>query len=149
MGTSTKVRRSGRSRTARLVAVVGAVVGLAIPLAGTAHATGARDGYCDPGEFCLYYYGAGTTSGSLSDFAVGNIPDLGPTQPTCYEFRGAGYGKGECVWRNAESAWNRTGHDVRVFTNVRYTNTSDLFTVGGPRGNLNLAYNLAESIKFL
>lgn len=135
-------------RVARVAAVAGAVVGLAVPLAGTANAAGARDGNCDPGEFCLYYYGVGVSGGSLSDFAVGDIPNLGPSQPTCYEFRGAGYGKGECVWHNAESAWNRTGRDVRVFVNVNYKSLSDRIN-SGTRGNLQNAYNLDESIDFL
>jgi hypothetical protein len=149
MGTSTKVRRSGGSRTARLVAVVGAVVGLAIPLAGTAHATGARDGHCDDGEFCLFYYPTGVSGGAVSDFAVADIPNLGPTQPTCYEFRGSGTGSGLCVWRNARSAQNRTGHNVRVFTNVDYKSTSDLFTAHGSQSDLYQAKFLDESIKFV
>jgi hypothetical protein len=135
-------------RVARAVAVVGAVVGLAIPLAGTAHAT-ARDGHCDDGEFCLFFYAVGESDGSVSDFAVGDIPNLGPTQPTCYEFRGDGVGKGECVWRFADSAWNRTDRNVRVFTNVNYKNTSDLFLANRPQTNLNLAFRHNESIDFL
>ncbi|WP_103339899.1 peptidase inhibitor family I36 protein [Amycolatopsis sp. CA-126428] len=149
MGSSTKVRRSGGSRTARMVAVVGAVVGLAIPLAGTAHASGARDGVCDDGEFCLFYYPTGVSGGAVSDFAVADIPNLGPTQPTCYEFRGTLTGHGLCVWRNARSAQNRTGHNVRVFTNVDYKNTSDLFTAHGQQSDLYQAKFLDESIKFV
>lgn len=140
--------RAAGMRVARVLAVAGAVAGLAVPLAGTAGAAVARNGICDPGEFCLYYYRVGTSGGSLSDFAVGDIPTLGPTQPTCYEFRGAGLGNGECVWHNAESAWNRTGHDVRVFINVRYTNLSDRIN-SGTRGNLDHAFNLDESLDFL
>ncbi|WIX98660.1 peptidase inhibitor family I36 protein [Amycolatopsis mongoliensis] len=136
-------------RVARAVAIVGAAVGLAIPLAGTAHATGARDGHCDDGEFCLFYYPVGVSGGAVSDFAVGNIPNLGPTQPTCYEFRGSGTGSGQCVWQNARSARNRTGHNVRVFTNVNYTSTSDLFTANGTQGDLYQAKFLDESIKFV
>ncbi len=136
-------------RVARRVAVVGAVVGLAVPLAGTAHATAARDGHCDDGEFCLFYFPTGVSHGAVSDFAVGNIPSLGPTQPTCYEFRGTEAGHGQCVWQNARSARNRTGHDVRVFTNVNYTSTSDLFTANGQQGDLYQAKFLDESIKFV
>lgn len=136
-------------RVARGVAVVGTVVGLAIPLAGTAHATGARDGHCDDGEFCLYWDPVGASGGSVSDFAVGDIPNLGPTQPTCYEFRGDGVGKGDCVWRLADSAWNRTDRNVRVFTNINYKSTSDLFLANKQRTNLNLAFRKNESIDFL
>lgn len=149
MGTSTKVRRSGGSRTARLVAVAGAVVGLAIPLAGTAHAGTARNGICEAGEFCLFYYPTGVSGGAVSDFAVGDIPNLGPTQPTCYEFRGSGTGSGLCVWQNARSARNLTDHNVRVFTNVNYKSTSDLFTANGQQGDLYQAKFLDESIKFV
>lgn len=139
---------AARTRAARAVAIVGAVVGLAVPLAGTAHAT-ARDGHCDDGEFCLFYYPVGVSGGAVSDFAVGNIPNLGPTQPTCYEFRGGGTGSGLCVWRNARSAQNRTDHDVRVFTNVNYMSTSDLFTANGTQSDLYQAKFLDESIKFV
>ncbi|WP_290050214.1 peptidase inhibitor family I36 protein [Amycolatopsis solani] len=132
------------------MAIVGVAVGLAIPLAGTAHATAARDGHCDDGEFCLYWDPVGADDGgSVSDFAVGDIPNLGPTQPTCYEFRGDGVGEGECVWRLADSAWNRTDRNVRVFTNVDYKNTSDLFLANRQRTNLNLAFRRNESIDFL
>jgi hypothetical protein len=147
------ISRSGvvaaSTRVARGAAIVGAVVGLAIPLAGTAHATGARDGTCDDDEFCLYWDPVGASGGSLSDFAIGDIPNLGPTQPTCYEFRGDGVGKGECVWHLADSVWNRTNRNVRVFTNINYKNTSDLFLANRPRTNLNLAFRLNESIDFL
>ena len=44
-------------------------------------------------------------AGSISDFTA-SLDDYGATQPTCYEFKGAGAGKGVCVKNNAASVWN-------------------------------------------
>jgi hypothetical protein len=74
----------------------------------------ARDGICETGEFC-YYYDNGTT-GSVSDFTT-SLANYGTTQPSCYEFRGAGNGKGLCIKNRAASAWNRSGQTVRVSFN--------------------------------
>ena len=65
----------------------------------------ARDGICESGEFCLYYNS--DHAGSVSDFTT-SITDYGASQPECYEFKGAGAGKGQCVKNNAASVWNRT-----------------------------------------
>ena len=85
-------------------------------LASPASAAG-RDGVCNSGEFC-YYYNSGE-EGSISDF-TDSLDDYGATQPTCYEFKGAGNGKGVCVKNNAASVWNRTGKKVRVYFNSNY-----------------------------
>jgi hypothetical protein len=63
------------------------------------------------GDF--YYYSNSAEAGSISDFSDSQ-DDYGTTQPSCYEFRGAGSGKGVCVKNNAASVWNRTGKTVRV-----------------------------------
>ena len=73
-----------------------------------------RDGVCDTGEFC-YYFNSGE-AGSISDF-TGSIADYGTTQPSCYDFKGAGAGKGKCVKNNAASVWNRSSKTVRVYFN--------------------------------
>ena len=77
----------------------------------------ARDGVCDSGEFC-YYYNSGE-AGSISDF-TGSIDDYGTTQPSCYDFKGAGAGKGVCIKNNAASVWNRTSKTVTVYFNSDY-----------------------------
>src|SRR4051812_33242088 len=84
----------------------------------------ARDGHCEPGEFCLYYNS--NLQGSVSDFD-GSIPNYGSTQPTCYEFRGAGAGEHVCVKNNAASVWNRSSDQVTVYYNSGYQGPSQAF----------------------
>ncbi|MGH3241439.1 MAG: peptidase inhibitor family I36 protein [Spirillospora sp.] len=55
-------------------------------------------------------------SGSISDF-TGSIAEYGTEQPSCYDFKGAGSGKGKCVKNAAASVWNRGGKTVRVYFN--------------------------------
>jgi peptidoglycan hydrolase-like amidase len=110
---------------------------MALMLAGTtlfaapAHAA-ARDGRCDRGEFCYYFNSS--QAGSVSDFAE-SMDDYGATQPTCFEFRGSGTGKGRCVKNNAASVWNRTTKTVRVYFNSNFAGTHQDFRSGG-KGNL-------------
>lgn len=101
---------------ARTSVAVGASVVLAATTVSTAHAA-ARDGHCDAGEFCLYWGNDRTES--LSDFTV-SIRNYGDSQPTCYEFKGAGRGINTCVKNNALSAWNRTNYKVTVYYNSGY-----------------------------
>ena len=92
-----------------------------------------RDGVCDTGEFC-YYFNSGE-AGSISDF-TGSISDYGTTQPSCYDFKGAGNGKGNCVKNNAASVWNRSSKTVRVYFNSGYAGAHQDFAPGA-KGNLN------------
>ncbi|WP_026412330.1 peptidase inhibitor family I36 protein [Actinomadura oligospora] len=108
-------------------ALGGAVVATASP----AMAAG-RNGVCDPGEFCLYFNS--NQGGSVSDF-TGSVADYGAKQPSCYDFKGPGNGKGVCVKNNAASVWNRSGQTVRVYFNSRYGGHSQDFG-SGARGNL-------------
>ncbi|MFC4908857.1 peptidase inhibitor family I36 protein [Actinomadura gamaensis] len=108
-------------------ALGGAVVASASP----AMAAG-RNGVCDPGEFC-YYFNSGE-KGSVSDF-TGSVADYGAKQPSCYDFKGAGNGRGVCVKNNAASVWNRSGSTVRVYYNSRYGGHYQDFGPGA-RGNL-------------
>lgn len=117
------------ARAAAAVAVLGTAL-LAAP--GGAQAAG-RDGTCDSGEFCLYYNS--DNAGSVSDFTT-SISDYGDTQPSCYEFKGAGNGQGLCVKNNAASVWNRTGGSVTVFYNSGYAGDSQTLAAGA-KGNLN------------
>jgi hypothetical protein len=119
----------------RILVTAGAVAAIAAPtavLAGPAAAAG-RDGTCNSGEFCYYYNS--NEAGSVSDFTT-SIADYGTTQPSCYDFKGAGAGKGLCVKNNAASVWNRTGKTVRVYFNSGYAGSYQDFAAGA-KGNLN------------
>ena len=113
---------------------VGIIAAAATMLATATPAFAAsRDGVCNTGEFC-YYYNSGE-AGSISDF-TGSIADYGTTQPSCYDFKGAGNGKGVCVKNNAASVWNRSSKTVRVYFNSGYAGAYQDFAAGA-KGNLN------------
>lgn len=114
---------------APLAALAMLMAGVALPSA--AQAAG-RDGTCDSGEFCYFYNS--NQAGSVSDF-TGSVGDYGATQPTCYEFKGTGTGKGICVKNNAASVYNRTSKPVTVYYNSDYLGTSQTIPAGG-RANL-------------
>jgi peptidoglycan hydrolase-like amidase len=114
-----------------LALLVAALIGAAV--APGAASAASRDGACDSGEFCYYYNS--NEAGSISDF-TGSEDDYGTTQPTCYEFKGAGNGKGVCVKNNAASVWNRTSKTVRVYFNSNFAGASQDFAPGA-KGNLN------------
>jgi len=119
----------------RLMGILGLAVSM---LVGAVVAPGAafaadRDGTCDSGEFCYYYNS--NEAGSVSDF-TDSVDDYGTTQPTCYDFKGAGAGKGVCVKNNAASVWNRTSKTVRVYFNSNNAGASQDFAPGA-KGNLN------------
>jgi peptidoglycan hydrolase-like amidase len=109
-----------------------ALVATGLVLAPAASAAG-RDGTCNSGEFCYYFNS--NEAGSVSDF-TDSLDDYGATQPTCYEFKGPGNGKGVCVKNNAASVWNRTGKTVRVYFNSNYAGSHQDFAAGA-KGNLN------------
>ncbi|MEV0588643.1 peptidase inhibitor family I36 protein [Nonomuraea sp. NPDC050310] len=110
------------------LALGGAVLGAASP-ASAAN----RDGVCDPGEFCYYFNS--NNQGSVSDF-TGSIADYATTQPTCYDFKGPGAGKGQCIKNSAASVWNRSSKTVRVYFNTGHAGSYQDFGAGA-RGNLN------------
>ncbi|MGO4343678.1 peptidase inhibitor family I36 protein [Pedococcus sp. 2YAF34] len=114
-----------------MVSVLVALVGVAT-FASPASAA-ARDGACNSGEFCYYYNS--NQAGSVSDFAD-SLDDYGATQPSCYEFKGAGAGQGICVKNNAASVWNRTGKTVRVYYNSNFAGAHQDFAPGA-QANLN------------
>ncbi|MEU0880476.1 CHAP domain-containing protein [Lentzea sp. NPDC005914] len=132
-----------------MLAAAGAALALVAPLmlaAASPASAASRDGDCDSGEFCLYYNS--NQAGSISDF-TGSIDDYGATQPSCYEFKGDGAGKGVCVKNNAASVRNRTSHTVRVYFNSNYGGASQDFAPGAS-GNLNATLkNNNASHKFL
>lgn len=102
----------GRQVARVSMAVAGSLL-LAMTAVSTADAATPRNGKCEVGEFCLYY--GSMESSSVSDFN-GSVADYGSTQPSCYEFKGEGTGRYQCVKNNASQAWNRTtGHTVILY----------------------------------
>ncbi|MFA1537882.1 SpoIID/LytB domain-containing protein [Actinomadura monticuli] len=139
------------TRTARLIprltaAAAAAALGGTVLVPASPAAAASRNGVCESGEFC-YYYNSGN-EGSLSDF-TGSVADYGTAQPSCYDFKGAGAGKGKCVKNEAASVWNRSGKTVRVYFNSNYGGTYQDFKAGA-KGNLNATLkNQNASHKFL
>ncbi|MGK5552681.1 SpoIID/LytB domain-containing protein [Actinomadura kijaniata] len=121
-------------RTARLTAATAAMAlaGTVLAVASPVSAAG-RNGVCDSGEFC-YYFNSGA-KGSVSDF-TGSVADYGAKQPSCFDFKGAGEGKGRCVKNSAASVWNRSGKTVRVYFNSGYGGRYQDFKAGA-KGDLN------------
>ena len=104
----------------RIVALVGfaAVLSVMFVSVGSSPAQAAtRNGKCESGEFC-YYYNTDLL-GSVSDHGA-SLADYGAKQPSCYEYKGAGAGKGQCVKNNAAAVWNRTSKTIRVYYNSNY-----------------------------
>jgi Peptidase inhibitor family I36 len=115
-----------------LAAAAFAIAAPSLVLADPASAAG-RDGACNSGEFCYYYNSY--EKGSVSDFTT-SIADYGAKQPGCYEFKGAGAGKGLCVKNHAASVYNRTSKTVTVYFNSNYGGSHQSFAPGA-KGNLN------------
>ncbi|MEW9527431.1 SpoIID/LytB domain-containing protein [Microbispora sp. NPDC049125] len=124
-------------RTARLISRLAAAAA-AMTLGGTALATASpasaasRNGVCESGEFCYYFNS--NNQGSVSDFA-GSVADYGTKQPSCFDFKGPGAGKGKCVKNAAASVWNRSSKTVRVYFNSNYGGSYQDFKAGA-KGNL-------------
>ncbi|GGK91576.1 hypothetical protein Sme01_53940 [Sphaerisporangium melleum] len=124
-------------RTARLISrlagaaamVVGGMVFVTAPPASAA----VRNGVCEAGEFCYYFNS--DNKGSVSDFA-GSAGDYGTKQPSCFDFKGPGNGKGKCVKNSAASVWNRSGKTVRVYYNSNYGGSVYQDFKAGAKGNL-------------
>jgi len=113
--------------------LVPAALGGAMALASASPASAAaRDGKCQTGEFCYFYNS--DYKGSLSDF-TSSVPDLGSKQPSCYEFKGPGAGKGKCTKNQAASVWNRTAKPVTVYFNSGYAGRS-MTIKAGAKANL-------------
>lgn len=93
----------------------------------------ARNGVCETGEFCYYFNS--NNQGSVSDF-TGSVADYATTQPTCYDFKGPGTGKGKCIKNAAASVWNRSTKTVRVYFNTGHSGSFQDFRAG-TKGNLN------------
>lgn len=121
-----------RKAASASAATLFAGIGLAGLINAPAAHAAARDGVCNPGEMC-YYYNSGE-QGSVSDFTV-SVPDYGNHQPTCYDFKGPGAGKGLCIKNHAASVWNRTTKVARIYYNTGYGG-SHIDIGPGERANL-------------
>jgi len=123
-----RIRLTAAASAVAIAAGLFGVVGvLPTAAASTASPAAARDGVCDPGEFC-YYWGA-DYFGSVSDFTV-SVGDYGTTEPSCYDFKGPGPGQGQCIKNNAMSVWNRSGRSVTVFFNSGFGGHAQTFGPG-------------------
>ncbi|YAL83396.1 peptidoglycan DD-metalloendopeptidase family protein [Dermacoccaceae bacterium W4C1] len=100
-------------------------------LTGVATSTSAqaaeRDGKCDAGEFCYNFNS--DLKGAWSDH-TGDVPDLGSSQPSCYEFKGTGNGAETCVKNHAGGYKNNTDKDVTVYFNSQYGGESVTLKAG-------------------
>ena len=119
----------------KVIAVAGATAAVLAPAVATSAPAFAasRNGTCSSGEFCYYYNS--NEKGSVSDF-TGSLGDYGTKQPSCYEFKGSGNGKGRCIKNDAASVWNRSNKTVRVYYNSNYGGAHQDFKPGA-KGNLN------------
>jgi GH24 family phage-related lysozyme (muramidase) len=94
----------------------------------------ANDGLCETGEFCYYY--SATNAGSMRDFSSSSLPSYTDSTGSCYTFKSAGAGQGECVQNHAASVWNRTSSTVNVYYNSNYGGASQGFA-SNAKGDLN------------
>ena len=140
-----------------------AVGGVVLAAPSPASAAG-RDGVCQSGEFCYYFNS--NHKGSVSDF-TSSVANYATKQPECYDFKGAGAGKGKCIKNEAAAAWNRSSKTVRVYFNSNYSGRYQDFKPGAkvnlspalknqnashqfnpsapPKGKTNLSYALYKT----
>jgi hypothetical protein len=119
----------------KVLTVAGAALAITAPLvaASSPAFASARDGVCESGEFCYYYFTS--QDGALSDFTT-SVGNYGTTEPTCYDFKGSGTGHGQCIKNNSESVWNRSSRSVTVFFNSNFGGASQTIPAGA-KVNLN------------
>lgn len=107
-------------RTATALGLLALTAGTGLATASPAQAD-ARDGKCQSGEFCYNYNS--DLKGSWSDFR-GSVGNYGTSQPSCYEFKGAGKGKSKCIKNDAGGFWNRSGKKVTIYYNSGHAGKS-------------------------
>jgi len=116
------------NRVAAMVGASAVVAGAAFTMATpAAHAATDRNGKCETGEFCLFFNSG--EKGSVSDFKS-SVADYGATQPSCYDFKGTGAGKGQCVKNHTASVTNKTSKTVYVYYNSNYGGTKQAIAAG-------------------
>lgn len=129
--------RTLKHRTATTLGLLALAAGAGLTTASPAQAAD-RDGSCDSGEFCYNFNS--DLKGSWSDFKS-SVGDYGATQPGCYEFKGAGPGKGTCIKNEAGGFWNKTGKKVTIHYNSNHAGKS-VTVKPGAKGKLPAAvYN--------
>ncbi|MET8853625.1 peptidase inhibitor family I36 protein [Amycolatopsis sp. NPDC004625] len=127
-----------------VLTVLGALL-LVVANSSAPASAAARDGVCETGEICFYYYA--NYRGSLSDF-TGSIDNYGTTQPSCYEFKTPGQdGAGACMKNNARSVRNLTGRAARIYFNSGYCGSYDTVAANSSR-NLSVTYDNNASHQF-
>jgi len=99
----------------------------------SAHAATGNNGYCEPGEFCLYFNS--NYAGSMRDYTSFEQATYFSSSGACHTFTTAGNGQGVCVKNNAASAWNRKTAMVTVYYNSYFGGTQQSFGPGAS-GNL-------------
>lgn len=129
--------RTTKHRTATALSLLALTAGAGLAAASPAQAAD-RDGSCDSGEFCYNFNS--DLKGSWSDFK-GSVGDYGTSQPGCYEFKGAGAGKGKCIKNDAGGFHNKTGKKVTIYYNTGHAGKS-VTVKPGDKGKLPAAvYN--------
>lgn len=133
--------------TQRLVAFLAVVtMALSMGLVMSAPAQAAsRNGKCGSGEFCYNFNS--NLKGSWSDF-TSSVGDYGTTQPSCYDFKGSGAGKGKCIKNDAGGYWNRSSKPVTVYFNSGYKGKSYTLKPGSKGKLPSGVYNNNASHKF-
>lgn len=109
-----------KHRTATALGLLALTAGTGLATSTPAQAAD-RDGKCQDGEFCYNYNS--DLKGSWSDFKS-SAGDYGTSQPGCYEFKGAGAGKGKCIKNDAGGFWNKTGKKVTIYYNSGHAGKS-------------------------
>src|SRR5512139_1230396 len=104
------------------------MVGGALLATASPASAATRNGVCQTGEFCYYFNS--NNKGSVSDFS-GSVADYGTKQPSCYDFKGPGNGKGKCVKNQAASVWNRSSKTIRIYFNSNYKGAYQDVKAGG------------------
>ncbi len=128
----------------RVLTVLGTLL-LVVVNSTTPASAATRNGACESGEICFYYYS--NFRGALSDF-TGSLDNYGATQPSCYEFKTAGQdGEGQCMKNNARSVKNLTSKAARVYFNSGYCGSYDTVAANSSR-NLSVTSDNNASHQF-
>jgi len=114
------MRTSIKHRAATTLGLLALTAGSGLAMTSPAQAAD-RDGKCQDGEFCYNFNS--DLQGSWSDF-TGSVGDYGTSQPGCYEFKGAGAGKGKCIKNEAGGYSNRSSKPVTVYFNSNHSGQS-------------------------
>ena len=122
-----------------VTALATAAAAAAITVTGTApaEAATARNGVCETGEVCFYYNSS--YAGSMSDFSA-SVANYGTDPATCYVFKSAGAGQGQCIKNNVASVRNKSSLPVTVYYNSSYTGSAQKINAG-------TAVNLNSTLK--